>query len=442
MTHSEDIFLDSHRVERPIREGEADGFALSGLGQQVAITGLEYAEGFALAGSFGISGQELSPGFATRNFKFTDTGGDKARTRIVEFELQVIDSDEAAALAKRHGISLPDENVVNWAITLAEPSADPAAPHTCAADSSWGDHFERGEIRRAQQGLEDALVSYRHSLEAAQSEMKQRPQDTAWQAYGQRRIKKSYTRIGDVLCAQGDLAGALENYRAGRASIEPLVRQEPADEEQRRELTALYVKIGDVLQAQGDKAGALAAFRKAQEVDFPDFETWEKLFDESIGGSYNASIPFMPEELRQLAAKPLSEDRNRDLERLILRAGAEKDPSFRYLLDQPELRKDEEVNLALIAYDYSVNGNSKALDDLLARLAKEKVGSDSIVVAALAFVDEWDRVPKAVAAHFVHADGSGGELKSFSEAWKAYLFPRNSLKHEGKAGEGAPVKIR
>lgn len=323
----------------------------------------------------------------------------------------------------------------------SEPTADPAAPHTSAADGSWGDHFERGEIRRAQGGLEDALVSYRHSLDAAQSEMKQRPQDTAWQAYGQRRIKKSHTRIGDVLCAQGNLVGALENYRAGRASIEPLVRQEPADEEQRRELTALYVKIGDVLQAQGDKAGALAAFRKAQEVDFPDFRTWEEQFDKSIGGSYNASIPFKPEELKQLAAKPLSEDRNRDLKRLILRAGAEKDASFRYLLDQPELRKDEEVNLALIAYDYSVNGNTKALDDLLARLAKEKVGSDSIVVAALAFVDEWDRVPKAVAAHFVHADGSGGEFKSFSEAWKAYLFPRNSLKHEGKAGEGAPVPL-
>lgn len=323
----------------------------------------------------------------------------------------------------------------------SEPIADPAAPHTSAADGSWGDHFERGEIRRAQQGLDDALVSYRHSLDAAQSEMKQRPQDTAWQAYGQRRIKKSHTRIGDVLCAQGDLAGALENYRAGRASIEPLVRQEPADEEQRRELTALYVKIGDVLQAQGDKAGALAAFRKAQEVDFPDFRTWEEQFDKSIGGSYNPTIPFKPEELKQLAAKPLSEDRNRDLERLILRAGAEKDASFRYLLDQPELRKDEEVNLVLIAYDYSVNGNTKALDDLLARLAKEKVGSDSIVVAALAFVDEWDRVPKAIAAHFVHADGSGGELKSFSEAWKAYLFPRNSLKHEGKAGEGAPVPL-
>ena len=244
-----------------------------------------------------------------------------------------------------------------------------------------------------------------------------------------------------MLCAQGDLVGALENYHAARASFEPLVRKEPADEEQRNELAALYVKIGDVLHAQGDRAGALANYRKAQEVDFPDFRTWEEEFVDSIGGDYNPTIPFNPEELRQLAANPKSEDDFRRLDWLILRAGAEKDASFRYLLDQPVLRKDEEVNLALIAYDYSVNGNAQALDDLLARLAKEKVGSDSIVIAALAFVDEWDRVPKAVNAHFVHADGSGGELKSFSEAWKVYLFPRNSLKHEGKAGEGAPVNL-
>lgn len=98
------------------------------------------------------------------------------------------------------------------------------------------------------------------------------------------------------------------------------------------------------------------------------------------------------------------------------------------------------MNLAFIGYDYSVNGNRKALDDLLARLAKEKIGNDSSVVAVLAFVNEWDRVPKAVKAHFATADGAGGELWSYSKLWKAYLFPRNSLEHEGKAGEGAPEK--
>jgi serine/threonine protein kinase/tetratricopeptide (TPR) repeat protein len=316
------------------------------------------------------------------------------------------------------------------------------SPDTSAVDGPWGDHFKEGEILRAQQGLDDALVSYRRSLEAAQSEMKQHPQDAAWHAHGQRRIKKSHTRIGDVLCAQGDLAGALENYRAGLAGFEPLVRKEAADEELRNELTALYVKIGDVLEAQGDKAGALAAFRKAQEVDFPDFRTWEESFIQSIGGPYNPTIPFNPEELKQLAANPKSEWEFRRLARLINRAGAEKDCSFRYLLEKPELRKNEEVHLALIAYDYSVNGNPKALDDLLARLAKEKTGSDSSVAATLAFVDEWDRVPNAMNAHFAEADGSGGELWGFCKAWTAYLFPRNSLKYEGKAGEGAPVKLR
>jgi tetratricopeptide (TPR) repeat protein len=246
---------------------------------------------------------------------------------------------------------------------------------------------------------------------------------------------------GDLLCENRDLGGALTKYRAAKEVIEPLVRKEPANKERRNELTALYVKIGDVLQAQGDKAGALAAFRKAQEVDFPEFRTWEEHFIKSIGGLYNPTIPFKPEELKQLAANTESEADFRRLNWLILRAGAEKDDSFRHLLDQEELREDGDVNLALIAYDYSVNGNAKALDYLLASLAMEKTGSDSSVVVALAFVDEWDRIPKALKAHFVHSDGAGADLKFFCDLSKAYLFPRNSLKHEGKAGEGAPVPL-
>jgi tetratricopeptide (TPR) repeat protein len=436
VTHSEDVFLDSFRDDVKAGIAATARFSVSGFGQQVVISGLDIAVGGGLI----VGGED--PIAVTRRFKFTDPGGDKARTRIVEFALRVINEDDAVALAKRRGFSLPDENVANWAITLAEPPAEPAMPDTSAVDGPWGNHFKEGEIRRAQEGLDDALNSYRRSLEAAQNELKQHPHDAAWHAYSQRRIKKSYTRIGDVLCAQGDLAGALENYRTVLAGFEPLVRKEAADEELRNELTALYVKIGDVLEAQGNKAGALAAFRKAQEVDFPDFLTWEESFTKSIGGPYNPTIPFNPEELKQLAANPKSEAGFRRLARLINRAGAEKDGSFRYLLEKPELRKNEEVNLALIAYDYSVNGNPKALDDLLARLAKEKTGSDSSVAATLAFVDEWDRVPKAMNAHFAEADGSGGELWGFCKAWSAYLFPRNSLKYEGKAGEGAPVKFR
>ncbi len=434
--HSEDVFLNSYRDDVQTRTAASSRFAVSGFGQQVVITGLDFSGG----GGGSVGGEK--PVAVTRRFKFTDPGGDKARMRIVEFALRVLNEDDTAALAKRHGFSLPDENVDNWAITLAEPPAEPAAPATSAVDGPWGDHLKEGEIRRAQNGLADALVSYRLSLEVAQNEMKQRPQDAAWHAYSQRRIKKSYTRIGDVLCAQGDLTGALENYRAGLAGFEPLVRKEAADEELRNELAALHVKIGDVLQAPGDKAGALAAYRKAQEVEFEDFRTWEEEFVQSIGGSYNPTIPFQPEELRQHAANPQSEADFRRLAWLILRAGAEKDAGFRYLLDNKELRKDEKVNLALIAYDYSVNGNQKSLDDLLVRLAREKTRSDSSVAATLAFVDEWDQVPKAMDAHFVGADGSGGDLKGFCMAWRAYLFPRHSLQYEGKAGDGAPVKPR
>ena len=120
VNHSEDIFLDSQRASRPIREGEADRFVVSGFGQQVAITDLDFSGGSAFTGQIG---DDKQPRFAKKRFKFSDTEGDKTRTRIVEFELRVIRADESAALAKHHGISLPDENVANWAITLSAESA-------------------------------------------------------------------------------------------------------------------------------------------------------------------------------------------------------------------------------------------------------------------------------------------------------------------------------
>jgi len=221
--------------------------------------------------------------------------------------------------------------------------------------------------------------------------------------------------------------------------LEPLVRSKSADEELRKDLAALMVKIGDVLQAQGDQAGALAAYRTAQQVHFPVSQTWEELF-KSIGGDYNATEPFQPDELRQLAVNPKSPNDFRRLMWLIHRAGAEKDSSFRDLLDKPELRRNNQVNLALMGYDYSVNGHQKALDELLDRLTKEKAGSDSSVVVALGFIDEWDRIPKAVNAHFSETDGAGGISQGLLPLRRAYLFPRHSLQYEGKAGEGAPVK--
>jgi predicted Ser/Thr protein kinase len=117
-SHSEDIFLDVYGDDVKTRIAAGSRYGVSGFGQQVVITGLGFG-----GGSGNSVGGEKQPRFVTRRFKFIDPGGDKARTRIVEFELRMISEDDAMALAKRRGFSLPDENVANWAITL---SAEPA----------------------------------------------------------------------------------------------------------------------------------------------------------------------------------------------------------------------------------------------------------------------------------------------------------------------------
>src|SRR6202007_2806349 len=62
--------------------------------------------------------------------------------------------------------------------------------------------------------------------------------------------------IGDVQTALGDLAGALKSYRDGRAIIQRVPQSDPANVSRQHDLAVSYIKVGDVLRAQNDLAGA------------------------------------------------------------------------------------------------------------------------------------------------------------------------------------------
>lgn len=149
-------------------------------------------------------------------------------------------------------------------------------------------------------------------------------------------------------------------------------------------------------------------------------------------GSYESNLvgdllkPFDQQSLVQLAAHPET-DTGGQLVRLILRAGAEKDAKFQYLLGQKELRQDAEVDLALLAYDYSVNGNKKALESILARHISESNPRswDSGTVMVLAYVDEWNLSKKALESHVLSGDGAGGDARYLFWLRRTYLFPSN-----------------
>jgi hypothetical protein len=165
---------------------------------------------------------------------------------------------------------------------------------------------------------------------------------------------------------------------------------------------------------------------------------WKHIFDQVGGSDYNAAEPFNREELVRLAAHP--QENPRRLMWLINRAGAEKDERFRYLLAQKELRENPALDLSLAGYDYSVNGNKKALDTILGKLAKEEIGSDSQSVLVLSFIDEWDRTISAAQAHFVRADGTGGICHGLFWLSRAYLFPESYKRFQQKSGKDAPVQ--
>ena len=83
------------------------------------------------------------------------------------------------------------------------------------------------------------------------------PTNAGWQ----RDLSVSQNKIGEVLLAQGDLAGALAAYPAGLAIRERLAAADPTNAGWQRDLSVSQDNVGEVLRAQGDLAGALAAYR-------------------------------------------------------------------------------------------------------------------------------------------------------------------------------------
>jgi len=81
------------------------------------------------------------------------------------------------------------------------------------------------------------------------------PGNAAWQ----RDLAVSHNKVGDVLRAQGNLAGALEIG-------ERLAAADPGNAGWQRDLAVSHNKVGDVLRAQGDLAGAVEAYEAALEI--------------------------------------------------------------------------------------------------------------------------------------------------------------------------------
>ena len=103
----------------------------------------------------------------------------------------------------------------------------------------------------ARQGqLADALEAYRAGLAIRERLARADPGD----AQAQRDLSVSHNNIGDMLARQGQLGDALDAYRAGLAIAERLARADPGDAQAQRDLFVSCVRIASVAPEQADAA--------------------------------------------------------------------------------------------------------------------------------------------------------------------------------------------
>lgn len=123
----------------------------------------------------------------------------------------------------------------------------------------------------------------------------------------------------------------------------------------------------------------------------------------------------------------------------VLLAAYKKDPSFQYLLQRDDLRKEfGMIDLALCVYDYQLNQSKTAMNQLLARLATEDIGSDSTTIVMIAVMDEWDLTVRAYRKHFIYTDGAGGHCMAHFQEKRAALYPEKYKKMKEQIE--APIK--
>jgi tetratricopeptide (TPR) repeat protein len=128
------------------------------------------------------------------------------------------------------------------------------------AQIKLADRFNRtGRALEAQGDFAGALQQFRKSLAIYEQLVAKDPANTAWQSA----LAASYHRIAGMLEVQGDLAGALHNLYFDLAIAQSLVAQDPANAGWQSDLASSFYRIGGVLEAQGDLTGALEEFRKS-----------------------------------------------------------------------------------------------------------------------------------------------------------------------------------
>ena len=193
-----------------------------------------------------------------------------------QFVLSLMQSGEAAtqaAIANKFNFDLNDALEIEGHLPLRKAlltAARDSLSHLAAVDPSnagWQEdlsvsHDRIGDVLRAQGDLAGMLKAYREMQTILARLAAADPSNAGWQGD----LSVSQGKIGDVLRAQGDLAGALEAHRETQTILALLMAADPSNAGYQRNLSVTHNKVGDVLRAQGDLAGALKAHRESLAV--------------------------------------------------------------------------------------------------------------------------------------------------------------------------------
>ncbi len=194
-------------------------------------------------------------------------------------------------------------------------------------DDTWA-LVELGDLERIYVALSDALVYYRTALKRERA------------TNNQIRISLCLNKIGDVLRARNDLAGALTHYEEGLGIARSLAAADPSNSGRARDVSVSLSRISDVLRARNDLVGALTHYEEglgiARSLAAADPSNSERARDVSVSLDRIGDVLFARNDLagalthyeeglgirRSLAAAdPSNSERARDVAMSLHRVG-------------------------------------------------------------------------------------------------------------------------
>ena len=121
---------------------------------------------------------------------------------------------------------------------------------------------EFGDVLVAQGDLAGARSRYQDSLDIAKRLAAADPSSASLQ----RDVSVSLNNLGDVLAAQGDLAGARSRYQDSLDIRKRLAAADHSSASLQRDVSVSLDKLGNVLVAQGDLAGARSRYQDSLDI--------------------------------------------------------------------------------------------------------------------------------------------------------------------------------